>query len=264
MSDELEKALARLNREYVESSDDRLTEIEQAIDRMYRGVGDRGADFVKMQRDIHSMKGSAGTYGFPAVSLILHRLEDFIEATRRLGNDDFLKLQIFLDRVREILTSGENPKEEITDDIVSSLPSSAVGVVSAQDVRKVTVLMVMPKGVQRKIVGKELASCGFELSFASSSIEAIDLAISIRPDIVVASLELDRISGATLARILETIDMTRGIPFVLTTSTDVERELDEDIPSRTRVVHKGPNFAEELSLALLDMGLFTGAQRRAG
>jgi len=46
MDDNFEKTLERLKTDYIE------------------GSGDKGADFVDLQRDIHSLKGSAGTFGF--------------------------------------------------------------------------------------------------------------------------------------------------------------------------------------------------------
>ena len=48
MDDNFEKTLERLKTDYIEGS----------------GAGDKGADFVDLQRDIHSLKGSAGTFGF--------------------------------------------------------------------------------------------------------------------------------------------------------------------------------------------------------
>ena len=45
------------------------------------------------------------------------------------------------------------------DAILRALPSGTATLVSAQEVRNVIGLLVMPKGVQRSLIGGELASC---------------------------------------------------------------------------------------------------------
>lgn len=90
MDDNFEKTLERLKTDYIEGSGDKLDKIYAIIERMHSGTGDRGADFVDLQRDIHSLKGSAGTFGFSSVTIVAHRLEDYIEATRRLSNEQLM------------------------------------------------------------------------------------------------------------------------------------------------------------------------------
>jgi len=72
IDDNFEKTLEHLKTDYIE------------------GSGDKGADFVDLQRDIHSLKGSAGTFGFSSVTIVAHRLKDYIEATRRLSNEQLM------------------------------------------------------------------------------------------------------------------------------------------------------------------------------
>lgn len=255
MDDNLEKALERLKTDYIEGSGDKLDGIDAIIDRLYRGDGDRGADVVDMQREIHSLKGSAGTYGFSSVSLIAHRLEDYIEATNRLSKDQLRDVQTYIDEIRRIFQSGVNPTETEMDAILRALPSGTATLVSAQEVRHVIVLLVMPKGVQRRLVGGELASCGFELSFAESPLEAIGLALSLKPDIVVSSMEMEPLTGAELGRVLKTIEATSKAAFVLITSHEDDSGILKTLPEGAHVIHKGPKFSEQLSNCLIDIGV---------
>ena len=57
----------------------------------------------------------------------------------------------------------------------------------------------MLKGVQRKLITQELVSCEFELAFANQPLEAFSLVVSLKPDLVVSSLEFDELSGLELA-----------------------------------------------------------------
>ena len=159
MDDNFEKTLERLKTDYIEGSGDKLGKIDTIIERMHSGTGDRGADFVDLQRDIHSLKGSAGTFGFSSVTIVAHRLEDYIEATRRLSNEQLMDVQVFIDRIRGIFQADVNPTEAEMDAFLRALPSGTATLVSAQEVRNVIVLLIMPKGVQRSLIGGELASC---------------------------------------------------------------------------------------------------------
>ena len=41
------------------------------------------------------------------VSLIAHRLEDYIETTRRLSSENLIDVQVIVDRIREIFEGGD-------------------------------------------------------------------------------------------------------------------------------------------------------------
>jgi PleD family two-component response regulator len=109
--------------------------------------------------------------------------------------------------------------------------------------------------VQRTLIGGELASCGFELSFTESPVEAIGLALSLKPDIVVSSMELAPLTGVELGSVLKTIKATSKTAFLLTTSHEDDSGLLKSLPKGTHIVHKGPKFAEELSTCLIDLGV---------
>ncbi len=121
---EFQEAHANLRQEFIESSGERMDRIDTLIDTMYHGAGDRCADLAEFQRDIHSLKGTAGTFGFDSVMLIAHRLEDFVESAPVLNNGQLLDVQIYVDRIREILESGRNVGEGCLDKILQSLPSN--------------------------------------------------------------------------------------------------------------------------------------------
>ena len=65
-----------MRQEFINSNAERLDRVDVLIDLMYRRVGDRNAYSVEFKRDIHSPKGSAGTYGFELVTLIAHRQKE--------------------------------------------------------------------------------------------------------------------------------------------------------------------------------------------
>ncbi len=252
---DFQKALARLRLEFIDDSAERLDRIDAQIDRMYRGTGDGNDVFIEFQRDIHSLKGSAGTYGFSAVTLIAHRLEDYIEASPLLKNEHLLDVQAYIDHIRKILESGNDAPKEQLEKILASLPSSVVTKSQQTEHRKVTVFLVMPKGVQRKMITTELNSCGFELVFSDHPLEAFGLAISLQPDLILSSVEFDRFSGMEFARALRVVNATNDIPIVLLTSYDAQKLQLGEIPANTKIVHKGSDFTADLANILMQEGM---------
>lgn len=251
---DLQDALERLKLEFIDNSAEKLDKIDEIIDRMYRGVADdRGSDFVEFQRDVHSLKGSAGTYGFQSVSLIAHRLEDYIETTRRLTGENFLAVQVFIDRIREILESGNEVAHDGLAPILESLPTSATSSEVTEEASQNTVLLVMPKGVQRKLVTSDLTAAGLEIAYADHPLEAFNLAVSLRPDLLVTSVEFDNLSGLELSRALRGVNATAEMPIILLTSHAVD-QMSERLPKNVYAIHKDANFASKLGDTLGELG----------
>jgi chemotaxis protein histidine kinase CheA len=150
----LKDVLAQLTQKFIELSADRLDGIDQSIDDILNDKGDRGTLYNNLQMEIHSLKGSAGSYGFHLVTTIAHRLEDYMESSSRLENEQWLDVQKFIDEARRIIEQGQE--------------------FSGSDINSITVFLVMESGVQRKLVGTELASQGINISFSNNPLEAID------------------------------------------------------------------------------------------
>tara|TARA_B100000676_G_scaffold242956_1_gene244542 strand:- start:594 stop:1340 length:747 start_codon:yes stop_codon:yes gene_type:complete len=240
---DIQDALERLKREFIDTSAEKLDKIDAIIDRLYRGEeDDRGADFVEFQRDIHSLKGSAGTYGFDSVSLIAHRLEDYIETTRRLSSENLLDVQVFVDRIREIFEGGDEVPNDRLIPILDSLPTSGIAQTteSEQEAESKVALLVMSKGVQRKLVSADLTGNGFELAYADHPLDAFRLAVSLKPNLVVTSLEFDNLNGLELTRALRGVDATSTTPIVLLTSHSID-QMGKRSPSTQERFTKTPD-----------------------
>lgn len=77
MSDELEKVLQGLRREYIAESGERLAELREDAVALRRG--DEGAAATLAGR-FHRLAGSGGSYGFPGISEIARGMERRLKA----------------------------------------------------------------------------------------------------------------------------------------------------------------------------------------
>lgn len=252
----LEAAIERLRLDFVEGSLERLDELEGVLMAL-RAHDESFADrFLDLQRHIHSIKGQGSTFDFPAVTQIAHRLEDFIEVSPRIGDSELDVIQIYLDRIRAILESGVNPPASALASLLRPDDLDPASITKSQQVRVVEMLLIMPKGLQRKIIGEELASCGFRVSMTEDPVAAIGQAIALKPDIIFATQEMAGMTGLELAQVLQIINATRGRRFILLTSADDAQIRRDALPPDTAIVHKGARFTEELMHCLVAWGLF--------
>ena len=60
------------------------------------------------------------------MTLIAHRLEDFIEAAPGLNNGQLLDVQVYVDHIRAILESGQNASKDRLDEVLATLPTIGV------------------------------------------------------------------------------------------------------------------------------------------
>jgi CheY-like chemotaxis protein/HPt (histidine-containing phosphotransfer) domain-containing protein len=243
---DLEMILADMRQEFIEASNDRLDEVEEAISRLLANKGKPEYEMLEIKRHVHSIKGMGGSFGFPSATLWAHALEDYLETVKDIGVDQLWDVQLFVDRVRDVLDGGTDIDGRQVADAIKYLPLRGVKRDRTGLKAGLSVLLLMPKGIQRKIVGRELTTFGFKVIIAESSLEAIDLGLTHRPDLIITSMLLDRMNGLELARVFSAIEATAHHKCMVITASDESDIAGEDLPDNVAVVHKGLNFSRDL------------------
>jgi len=252
----MEDMMARLRQEFLETADDRLESMEGLVDAVRKGEAEDVSRIEDIRRMAHSLKGMGGTFGFPLVSVISHRLEDFLAEAPVLDTSLVDDTQVFLDRMRDVVEGVLDPDDKKTAEIVRALPAKRVSF-DVKDVRvlDIEVMTIMPKGTTTKIVEKELKACGYRINNVENPFEALEYIVRTKPDMIVASGVLPGLSGVDLACALTAMPVTCDIPFVLFTSNDKNHSSLAPLPENVSVVRKGNMFSEDLAEALLSSGL---------
>jgi len=110
-----EDILLQLKETYLATLPNRIEEMEAKILAMEEGHAYRD-NFESLYRNVHSLKGSGGTYGFNIITSICHQMEDYIsEALSDANNiatlafDNIFKyIDILKDTQVLLLTNSEN------------------------------------------------------------------------------------------------------------------------------------------------------------
>jgi CheY-like chemotaxis protein/HPt (histidine-containing phosphotransfer) domain-containing protein len=236
-----------MTQEFIAMAGDKLSEIEHLIDRL-----DEGAEPDDILRSIkrltHTLKGNGGSFGFPNISLIAHRAEDYIlhaESSAMLAN-----LRRFYDRMEDVL-SRRLPADGNAESVIAGLPR-AVSLDLSEIVRQeVDVVLVMENATQARLVRREFEACGYSVQLISNTLEALDYIHRIAPDLIVASAVMPGLSGVELLIALKALPATRDIPSALLTSLDASDHDLGSLPASVPVIHKDKNsFSDEFAEAL--------------
>lgn len=250
-----ESVLARYKQEFLVDCLENLDDADEAINGMVVGGEGFSVHLDNFLRQIHSIKGTAGTFGFPSISAVAHRVEDFIEALKNTSAH-ISEIQIFVDRMREIAESGSNPDADDCTRLLAALPRANMRIATVRPSREINVLLVMHRNVQRKIIGQELSSCGFGISFVATGVDAISSVLESSPDIIISSVVLEDMTGMDLARALDGIEAIDDGHFILLSSSPVSNEELVKLPDHVAIVDKGTGYAESLTEHLIGWGLF--------
>jgi len=243
---DMEMILADMAREFLEGCEDRIEEIDAALNALRDKHGNPGNNILEIKRHIHSLKGMGGTFGFSSISLISHALEDYFETLYDDGPDGYYDVQLFVDRIRQISEEGEEKDEEWVAQTLRELPLKAQRKSIRENDQKISILMLLPIGIQRKIVSQELSRFGFNVIIADTTLDAINKGIKLRPNIIMSSMILDDMTGTELAGIFKAIHRTAHNPFLLITSDDIKDDTREILPDNVTILRKGTNFSSDL------------------
>ncbi len=245
----------RLRLEFVDDARDRLQRMYETVERVGKGIIPFLQGIAALSTEAHNLKGCGTAFGYPAVSLVAHRLEDYITGLTSLNARHIVDIDTYLDRAAALVERFEQPDLAETNRILRSLPVRYIFEVKDVEVRNVEVMLVTPSKVVARKVSMELAACGFRPIRVQDPIESISLAVRMPPDMLIASMVMDGLSGLDLIRGLQAISVTRKVPMALLTSLDLDNIVLREIPQGVGLIRLGPDFSEDVASVITRFNL---------
>ncbi|MDA5193115.1 response regulator [Govanella unica] len=230
--------------------------IEDRLDRMSLLLGQPEVTpdaLSDLRRDAHSLKGLGGSFGFPVVAVVAHRLEDYLgDLTPPVDLQARRDLQVFIDSLQDICVHHLEAGPETIRQIARGLPLRLASFDPAEvEVRDVEIMLVAPGGTATRYVRQELAACGYRVTLVGRPLEALDFALHTRPDLVVVSAILEELDGIDLICALAAMPRTRNLPLALLTSLDNDDDKLRDLPPHVPILHKGAQFSDDVAEVLI-------------
>ncbi|MBT4769741.1 MAG: hypothetical protein HOO00_04355, partial [Rhodospirillaceae bacterium] len=255
-SDTYEQMLETLKCEFIDGTFDRLDSLEKSLDGVFSQSNLEGEPLTDFHREIHSLKGLGGTFGFPFMTMVAHRLEDYLADITSLDKDQAKDVHLYIDEIRHIAEAGKDPSEKKCAEILRKLPARvSIDAGTYAKPTDVEVLLVTSTKILGRVVEKELQMLGFRTFNAATSIDALATALRMRPDMVIASATMDGVNGVDICRALHAMEMTREIPFIVLTSFDKGHSVLKNLPDEAAIVRSGDEFAEDFAVALEKLNL---------
>lgn len=246
--------VSRLTGEFLDDAGDRLSRAQIALNDLANRPKDPRPLLLDLAREIHNLKGAGKTFGFPTISLVADRFEDYLEASADLQPLPVSQLQKFADALLDLVELGRNPDPDRTAAVLRALPvffefdpDSVVG-------RPGRALVVTRARTLGHMLARELANCGYRAQTASDPFEALRFAVAEKPDIVLTSAVLDGMPGIDLLRTLRTIRSTATLPVAVVTSFEAGHPELAGLPNNVPVVRLGKALADDLAAVLTTAG----------
>lgn len=89
---------------------------------------------------------------------------------------------------------------------------------------KIHILYADDDDIMRRIVGGELAKCGFEIMYASDGNEAREMARRLQPQLMLVDYRLPIFDGLKVTTYIKREPQTKGIPVIILSNEDVSIE----------------------------------------
>lgn len=245
---------SRLAGEFLDDAGDRLARAQIALNGLANRPGDPRPLLLDLAREIHNLKGTGKTFGFPAISLVADRFEDYLEASVEAQPLPVPELQRFADALIDVVESGRNPDNRRTAEILAGLPAFYEFDPDSVTGRPGRALVVTRARTIGHMLARELANCGYRALPVSDPFEAMRIAVTDRPDVVLSSAVLDGMPGIDLLRALRAMRPTSALSVAVVTSFDASHPELAGLPKEVAVVRLGKTLADDLAKVLTDAG----------
>ncbi|MGO1119601.1 Hpt domain-containing protein [Rhodovibrionaceae bacterium A322] len=248
-----EEILAQLRQEFIEDALDRLLTIQKVLSDP---LPISEEEMISLHREIHNLKGMGSGFGFPTITLLSHRMEDYLAAQDHIGETEITDLLVFSDFMGDLLAAGEELSDESTADLVRQLPSPEKKTEFGETPGKsVEILMAAPAKSVGLFLSRELGALGYRVNQVSTPWDAFQIAISTRPDLIITPVEMHPLGGIDFVRALRAMDSTKNLNVAILTSYARAHPYLRNLPTDVPILRLGKNLDDELATLLHDCGI---------
>lgn len=239
--------LRQLRANYIAELSEKLDDIESDLLAMERT--ERFTEvFERAYRKVHSLKGSAGTYGLPVITKICHQLEEYLNlfssnatqaskevVDRCLAHVDLMR------KAQRLAKTGSELYNDIEEEL-SALRNHLLG-------DRYSVLIVETSKVNIKLCTEIMKGYPTHVTIMDNGYQALETLLQQKYDLLISSLEVKLLNGlALITAVRMSARVNHDIQSILLTSSKqppFKRNIDPDV-----IVPRDSNFAGNLGQAI--------------
>lgn len=242
----VEQLLLQIRASFLDELPERCAAMEALVLQLAQ-AGNK-EDFNALYREIHSLKGGAGTHGIPVITTICHYFEDHINVlTTSFGHisDEFtatcLRYLDFIERAISI-TSNDNPDFGALEEDLKQFHNVAIK-------GKSTVLIIESSISMTEIYRQALRDSSVDLSFSGDGLKGLERLLYESFDCVIVGRTLKTLNAQALISALRASDSSnKNIKIIMLSSSG-----KLDFPSSSKpdlLIKRGPKMADSLVYAI--------------
>lgn len=238
----------QIENEFLEEAQDIMNNLEILRENLRSNFNE--SDMAQLRKNVQLLGAQAHSADFGVVSLLAHRLEDYLERIDSMNPPHSDDVRMFLDKLESALDGTlQVSNKTASAELVRELPSKTKFDHEFGDLeqKNIEILVIVPDKAMGTIVEREMAACGYRVSFAKTSFKGFELAVRTRPDMVLAAGEIDELSGVDLANAFASMPSLYGIPFAILTSRDWGDPQLRGLPPSAGLVRKGKEFGDDIA-----------------
>lgn len=241
--------LEQLRQQFLQELPLKIEDIESLL-LAYDPQDDDKGTFERLYRQVHSLKGSAGTYGMHIISTVCHILEDYLESVGNKSKEQFLSQVLrFVDLLRDAQTLLEQGKESF-----SGIEAALAEIDAAIREQPFNILLVTPSKSTQALCMGILEPLPVRISITEDGITALTRLRHEKFDILITAMANPSINGKSLAAATRLSDGLNSHIRIILLSSDPEsrnhnkRHIDPDV-----IIHRNARFASSLFKAVQEI-----------
>ncbi|MCF6214753.1 MAG: response regulator [Emcibacter sp.] len=202
-----------------------------------------------LMQDSSNLRLKVKAVNLPGLSAICQRLDDYLCHIDVISTQNILDLQLFSDSITKSLDGRANETVDIAEEIRTLPHHATFDVADIKTVHK-DVTLVLPKKVAARVVERELVECGYRVTTVLDSLQAFEIILDTKPDLVICSAMLPRLSGIDLLCALHAMPSTVNIHTALLTSLPLNHPDLAKLPQAASIIRRGDEFGADLANVL--------------
>jgi len=237
---------SQLESEVLDEARDLVSNLELRVLQVKNGVLNPKEAAKALAQESANLRMKARAVNLVGFGPLTHRLDEYLSELDAVDDKHADDLIAFADRISALL-DGETVDVNNVAAVLRQLPQRHTFNVEDVTVMDKDVTLIIPQRSAAKVVGRELAACGYRVATVLNPIEALELILETKPDLVITSQVMPRLSGVDLACALAAMPATKSIPVALLTSLDPEHPDLKPLPMNVGLIRRGNHFGDDLA-----------------
>lgn len=237
---------SQVESEALDEARDLVSNLELRVQQVKNGILDPKEAAKTLATESANLRLKARAVNLVGFGPLTHRLDEYLSEIEAVEDRHANDLIAFADRIGSLL-DGETVDAEDVSAVLRALPQQRSFNVEDVEITDKEVTVVIPQRSAAKVVGRELAACGYNVSSVTNPIEALELILETKPDLVITAQVMPRLSGVDLACALSAMPATRNLPIALLTSLDPDHPDLQSLPMNVGLIRRGAQFGDDLA-----------------